>query len=343
MCIALRLRSFGPFFLSVHIVLTLFISLSATPLKAEMVDRVIAVVNNDVITLSDLDAEGGSTFRKIAATTSSANLEAELAAARADILETLIDKRLINQKAAEKKITVSEAEIDTVFDNILQRNNLTKEQLLAKLEEAGVDEKAYRVTLNTQILQNKLVGADVTSKIVVTEDMILDYYDTHYISQENSGGYYLLQIGCSWEDAENPDAPKAAQYANKVDAQKRAEKAHKLATSGKDFAELARTYSDLPSKEDGGDIGTFQLDDMAADMRAAVSGIKPGDISEIIETSSGYQFFKLVSSGEDAIVKKASYEAVKDSIKQELFDQEAKKAYAEWVKQLKDQAYIQKM
>lgn len=343
MSIARRLRSFGPSIISVYFVLTLSILLSSMALKAEMVDRVVAVVNNDVITLSELDTEGETTFRKIAAMTPSANLAAELSAARAEILETLIDKRLINQKAAEKKLTVSEAEIDTAFNSILQRNNMTREQLLAKLGEAGVDEKAYRITLRTQILQNKLVGADVTSKIVVTEEMILDYYDTHYIEHENSGGYYLLQIGCSWENPAKTEVPKAAEHANKTDARKRAERVHDLATSGKDFAELARTFSDLPSKVDGGDIGTFRPDDMAEDMRNAVSGLKPGDVSEIIETSSGYQFFKVLSSGEDAIIKKASYEAVKDSIKQQLFDQEVKKAYAEWVKKLKDQAYIQKM
>lgn len=325
------------------LLLLCLIILPVRQLKAEMVDRVVAVVNDDVITLSELDAEGQNVFRKIAATTPAENLAAELAAARADILETLIDKRLIAQKAAAKNITVSDAEVDAAFGNVLQRTRMTREQLLAKLQEAGLNETVYKTTLKSQILQNKLVGADVSSKIVVTEDMILDYYDTHYISRVDDGAFYLLQMGFSWQDPENGETSKAAQDAHKEDARKRAERVHNLARAGQDFGALARKFSDLPSRVDGGDIGTFQLNDMAAYMRDAVSELQPGEISEIIETPAGYQFFKLLSSGEDAIIKKASYEAVKDTIKQELYDEELQRAYAQWVRELKDQAYIQKL
>lgn len=306
-----------------------------------MVDKVVAVVNDDIITLSDLEKEGESAFRKIAASVPSDQLPRHLAAARAEILETLIDKHLITQKAAAQKITVSEAEIDTAFANVLQRTRLSREQLLAKLEDSGIDEKIYRTTLKTQLLQNKLVGSDISSKIVITDEMILDYYDTHYVShgpQPQSvakGGLYLLQIGCSWQNGDRKEALN------------RIEKAHSLAKSGEDFKDLARQFSDLPSKADGGDIGTFELDDMAADMRDAVAGLQPGEISKIIETPAGFQFFKLLSGsgsdGESNIVANAPYEQVKESIKQELFEQEMKKAYSQWVKELKEQAYIQKL
>lgn len=337
------IRTIDPILFSVFFLFLLLSLLPGRQLKAEMVDRVVAVVNNEIITLSELDKEGEGTFRKIAATTPSANLATQLAQARAEILDTLIDKKLIAQKAAAQKISVSDAEVDTAFENVLQRSHLTREQLLVKLNEAGADEEVYRTTLRSQLLQNKLVGADVTSKVVVTDDMILDYYDANYISHVKEDGYYLLQIGCSWHDSENTDASKAAQYENKLDAKNRVEKVHKLAKAGEDFAELARKFSDLPSREDGGDIGTFKLEDMASDMRDAVSGLKSGEVSDIIETNSGFQFFKLLSSGDDTIVKKASYEDVKDSIKQELYEKEIQKAYAEWVKKLKDQAYIQKL
>jgi len=311
-------------------------------LNAEMVDRVVAVVNDDVITLSDVEKEGEKTFRQIAANTPSDQLPTQLAKARAEILDALIDKHLINQKAKAQKITVTDAEVEAAFQNVMKMTHMTHEQLLAKLDESGLDEEIYRSTLRTQLLQNKLVGTDVSAKIVITDDMILDYYDNHYVSRSTvhtssaDGGYYLLQIGCSW------------QKGGKNEARKRAEKAHDLAKAGKDFGSLAREYSDLPSRVDGGDIGMFELDDMAADMRHAIDGLKAGEISEIVETSSGFQFFKVLSGGdagetEGNIVAKAPYEEVKDTIKQELFQQEIKKAYAQWVKELKDQAYIEKL
>ncbi|SHO49717.1 peptidylprolyl isomerase [Desulfopila aestuarii] len=341
MCISRRVR---PTTAGLFFAITLFFSaLSLShPVHAEMVDKIVAVVNDDVITLSDLEREGEPTFRKIAAKAPSDQLAPALAAARAEILETMIDKQLITQKAAAQKITVTDAEVDAAFANVMQRTHMTREQLLAKLDEAGVDEAIYKETLRTQILQNKLVGSDISSKIVITDDMVLDYYDTHYVSHAaapssttSEDGYYLLQIGCSFQGS------------NKNEARDRIQKAHNLVKAGEDFKAVARKFSDLPSRADGGDIGTFELDDMAANMRHAVAGLQAGEISEIIETPEGYQFFKLLSGGEVAgpsnIVAKAPFEEVKDKIKQELFDQEMKKAYAQWVKELKDQAYIQKL
>jgi peptidyl-prolyl cis-trans isomerase SurA len=350
MCISRRVPSTAA---RLFVAVTLLFSalLLSQPIQAEMVDKVVAVVNDDVITLSDLEREGEPTFRKIAAKAPSDQLAPALAAARAEILETMIDKSLINQKAAAQKITVTDAEIEAAFANVMQRTKMSREQLLAKLDDAGVDEAIYKETLKTQLLQNKLIGSDVSAKIVITDDMILDYYDTHYVSHAaapqaattgNTGdtGYYLLQIGCSFQGGDRSEA------------RKRIEEAHELAKSGEDFGAVARKFSDLPSRADGGDIGTFELSDMAEDMRRVVAGLQAGEVSEIIETPAGYQFFKLRSGGgtggttsasSSSIVAKAPYDQVKEKIKQELFEQEMKKAYGQWVKELKAQAYIQKL
>ncbi|MFV0439428.1 MAG: peptidylprolyl isomerase [Desulfopila sp.] len=314
-------------------------------LRAEMVDRVVAVVNDEVITLSELEKEGEKVFRQLAATTPSAELPAALARARAEILETMIDKHLINQKAKERKITVSDAEVEAAFQNVMKMTGLTREQLLGKLEESGVDEQIYRSTLRTQLLQNKLVGADLSSKVIITDDMLLDYYDNHYATRSPqqqassaTGSYYLLQIGCSWQGGDRNEA------------RKRAETAHDLAVAGDDFRALAENYSDLPSRVDGGDIGLFELNDMAADMRHVIAGLKAGEISDIVETSAGFQFFKVLSvesaasQGEESrIVAKAPFEDVKDSIREELFQQEMNKVYSQWVNELKTQAYIERL
>ncbi len=339
----LSLPSVRPAIICHCLVFLSLLSLPAPYIQAELVDRVVAVVNDEIITLSELDKEGQSIFRKIASTTPAAQLESKLVETRAEILETLIDKKLISQKAAAQKITVSDAEVNAALDNVLKRTRMSKEQLLEKLNESGVNEDIYKSTLKSQILQNKLVGADVHSKIIVTEEMVREYYDKNYTSRIEEGTYYLLQMGFSWDDPQGRDVNQAALYANKIDAQKRAERVYNLAKTGQDFGTLARKFSDMPSKEDGGDIGTFELDDMADYMQKAVAGLHPGDISEIIETPIGFQFFKLLSAGDDAVVRTSPYETVKDEIKEELLDKELQKAYAQWVKELKEQAYIQKL
>ena len=191
-----------------------------------------------------------------------------------------------------------------------------------------------------QILQGKLVNYDVRSKIIITEDMSLDYYDDNYTIRVDKGSYYLLQMGFSWDttasDPEQLETSKKATY-------KRAERVFNLVQKGQDFKNLAKKFSDLPSAVDGGDLGTFTLDEMAPNMRSAVASLPPGDLSEIVETSSGYQFFKLLSGAEGSIVVTSSYEAAKDEIREKLYDIKLKEAYTEWIKELQDKAYIQKL
>lgn len=310
---------------------------------AQLVDKVVAVVNDEIITLSELNEEGKTVFKRIAATTPADQLEDTLMHAREDVLDSLIDKRLIAQEAAENHIQVSDSEVDAAVENTIKRNRITKEQLAGELAKAGLDESTYRSTLRSQILQSKLVGAEVHSKIVITEDMIQQHYREQYTSEIENGAYYILQMGFSWNTSGDGDQSSAALYANKVDAKKRAERIRNLVVAGQDFGELARKYSDLPSSEDGGDLGTFLLEDMAEDMKEAVAELKAGEVSEIIETPVGYQFFKVLSAGEDVVVEKEPYESVREEIRNALFEAEAEKTYKQWVKELKDKAYIQKL
>ncbi|WP_163340177.1 peptidylprolyl isomerase [Desulfopila sp. IMCC35008] len=306
--------------------------------SAEMVDRIVAVVNDDIITLSELDEEAEGIYQRIAASVPSEQLQNELMKAREQILDTLIDKRLIAQKAEEQKLSVSDAEVEQALQDVLSRTGMTMQDLVGKLHESGVTEEVYRSTLKSQLLQNKLISNDVQRKIIVTDEMMLDYYDLNYTSKVDEGSYYLLQMGFNWSSADKKDVPGA-----KEDARKRAQRVHKLATSGQDFRTLARKFSDLPSAVDGGDLGTFLPGDMAEYMKHAVIGLKTGEVSEIVETRSGYQFFKLLSMGDGEIMMKAPFESVKDEIKRILFDKQMKEAYTIWVTELKQNAYIQKM
>ncbi len=311
--------------------------------SAELFDRVVAVVNNEVITLSDLENEGRELFRGISAKTPAASLAEELKGAREDVLNALIENRLISQKAKENHISVSPEELENAFQHMVSKSGLSTEDFLAKMKDSGMPEPIYKEQLKSQVLQNKLVSADIRSKVVITDDEILDYYDTHYTSQASKGGYYLLQMGFSWSDPHPPQAPPEVLRVNKLEAGKKAEKVHGLAKDGEDFKELAKKYSELPSASDGGDIGVFQLDEMAAYMQDAVKNLKPGEISEVIETPEGYQFFKLLNNQDGTIVVKTPLEQVKEEIRIKLYEQRMKKAYGEWVTALKNQAYIQKL
>ncbi len=306
---------------------------------SELIDKVVAVVNNDIITLSEVEQEAEGLYRVIAQKNSGDSQLQILAEAREKTLDALIDRKLISQKAMQHNVSVSEEEIENGYEKVRNRSGFSKEEFIKKLEESGMTEKSYRANLGAQILQSKLVSFDVRSKIVITEAMILDSYDENYTYRVEEGSYYLLQIGFVIDKStESGDITK-----NKENTRKRAERVHNLALNGQDFNTLAKKFSDLPSAVDGGDIGTFTLDEMASTMRSAVSSLEPGSISKIIETKVGFQFFKLLSGDNNAIVVTSSFEEAKDEIKQKLFEQKMQEAYSEWIKGLKEKAYIQKL
>jgi peptidyl-prolyl cis-trans isomerase SurA len=323
---------------------TLFVLLLLPAIgRGELVDRVVAVVNNDVITLSEVNEEGRLFFQKITAQVPSYQLNEALKRAREEIINSLIDKKLIAQEAAKQHITVSEEEIDSALKRMKESNRMSEEDFLQEVKKMGMDQQMFRENLRNQILQSKLTRSEIYSKIVVTDEMILDYYDTHYTKHLDKGGYYLLQMGFVWgkDPASGQSAP--SMYADKMDAKKRAERVRSLVLNGQDFKELAKKFSDLPSAKDGGDIGAFQENEMADYMKQVVLPLKAGEISEVVETPAGYQFFKLLSNQDGQIVFQEPYETVEPEIRNLIYEKMAKEEFEAWIKKIKDNAYIKRM
>jgi peptidyl-prolyl cis-trans isomerase SurA len=322
----------------------LFTSLAVTNVEAaELVDRVVAVVNDDVITMSEVNEEGKGFFQKITEQAPTSQLEEALRHAREEVLNNLIDKKLMDQVATKQNVSVSHEELQAAAEQMLINNKITRETLDSQLAQMGMPYKAYLSTLRNQILQSKLVNYEIRSKIIITDNMILDYYDTHYTKHVSQGGYYLMQMGFVWDSNSTTNSSAPTKYADKVKALKRAERVRALVLNGEDFRTLAQKFSDLPSAPDGGDLGVFEEDEMASYMRDAVLTLTPGEVSEVIETPSGYQFFKLLSSQDGQIVVQASFESVKKEIRNKLYDQELTGEFDNWVKKLKEDAYIKKL
>ncbi len=318
------------------------IFLPQVSLAAQLVDRVVAIVNEEVITMSEVNEEGKDHFKKIKNQAPPSQVEDALSHAREEILGNLIDKKLIAQEAAKTGVSVSQGELQAAMQQMLDNNKITKETLLVQLEKMGMDLDSLLDNLQNQILQSKLVNYEIRSKIIITDNMILDYYDTNYTKHISGGGYYLLQMGFVWKKSgQQASAPN--QDADKMDARKRAERVHALVSNGQDFRILAKKFSDLPSASDGGDLGVFQEDEMAPHMRDAVLKLEPGAISEIVTTPSGYQFFKLLSSKDGQIVVQASFASAKEEIRAKLYDEQLKGQFNEWVKNIKEQAYIKRL
>jgi len=320
-----------------HIVLILLCVFSFSPfLQAdEIVDRVVAVVNEDVITLSELEEEAAPTLEKIRQQAPFDQVETASHKARKDILSAMIDRKLLLQRAKKRNVNVPDAEIDASVDRILEQNKISVEEFRTQLGLIGQTEQQYRETIRSQIIRSKLVNYEIRSKVVITNEQISEYYNEHYVNQTAPEGYQILQIGLSWGERGRSATP--------VEAKKRAEQIHDMVSAGESFKEMAKQQSDFPSAVDGGDIGILPKDELAPYMWEAIKDLRPGEVSQVIETPAGYQFFKLISARDGNVSTRAPLDAVRDEIRNTLYDQELKRKFDSWVKLLREHSYIEEL
>lgn len=303
-------------------------------LQAEVIDRVVAIVNDDIITYSELNKEGQTLFNRITEEAPLWQVEPSLKKAREETLDRLIDKLILQQRAKEYGISVSDEELDTAINNIMASNNISIDEFKAEIERAGHSFGDYKETIRTQIIQSKLVSIEVRSKVVITEEKINDYYNQHYVKKSDQEGYHILQIGIAWEDQNSS--------LTKEEAKSKADLIRERIINGEEFSALAKTSSDLPSANDGGDIGVFSEEELATYMRDVIIAMKPGDISPVVETPVGFQFFKLLSLKKGDLIVQEPYENVKEKIKEQLYEEELKTHFEKWVTKLREEAYIKK-
>lgn len=316
--------------------LTILLCLTASPIQAKLVDKVIAVVNGEVITQTELSKAGKNIFRQLQQQTPPAKLDEALTKARHQLLTDLIEDMLVGQKAKERGINVTEQDIDAAIDRISEDNGLTPEQLYSELKKTGVSKEEYHHKLEGQIRRSRLVSYEVQSKIVISEEKALEYYDKVYSKRETAAGYHLLQIGLTW------GTPKSSS-ATQEKAKSRTEGIRNLALAGQDFRELARSFSELPSAKDGGDLGFFAEDEMADGMKAAIVVLKPGQTSALVETTNSYQFYRLLTKNIDGTPAFAPFANVSAEIMEQLRRQELDLRYEKWLREIKDQAIIKEL
>jgi peptidyl-prolyl cis-trans isomerase SurA len=299
----------------------------STSIRAEVVDRVVAVVNDDIILLSELDDSLRPYFQKIAAAGyNDAQARRMRFKARQEVLDQLVDKTLTAQEIKRLGLTVSTAEIDSMLERIKEVNYLTDEELRAALQREGTTLVAYRKELEEQLLRTKLVNIEVKSKIVVTEADIKAYYKTHEARYAGEPEYHLRNILLTIPDTES--APTVRRRMETIVAELK---------EGLSFVEAARRYSESVLAQEGGDLGRISLSTLSANIRDALDGLQAGEFTDILVTDQGLQLFFVESlfTASGRSLTEASAE-----IEDTLYKQSVDEKFNTWLAQLRDQAHI---
>ncbi len=294
---------------------------------AEICNRVVAQVNNDVITLYELD-------NKIKELTGydSGELkmkdEKKYIETRRKVLDLLVDEKIAFEKIREMGIEVTPGEIDEAIERIKESNQFTQEDLIARLKKQEVSLKSYREEIKRQLERNRLINYEVKSKIVIREEEIKDYYSKNKNEFSIIAKVHLATIFLKQEDPSNQEETVALL--------RKAEEIVFRLKKGEDFGKMAREFSQGPGAEEGGDLGLFKTAQLDPELLKVLKGMSTGDVTRPIIRQAGIQIVKLLEKQESGV---KPFEEVRDAIFEILYKEEIDKRYSSWIKSLREKAY----
>ena len=296
----------------------------------EYVDRIVAVINDDIVTLSELNKQLKPYADQVRASNFSPEQERKmLFTVREKVLNELIDQKLTDQEIKRANINVSDAEINATIERIKEARFLTDEDLRKALGQQGLSMEEYRSQLKTQILRTKLVNIEVKSKIVITREDVAAYYKSHPEIYGGEKKYHLRNILLK--------PPIMADEKEKAAFREKIETIVEGLKNGTPFEQMAREYSQSPLAADGGDLGAFELKALSPQIRDAVKELKPGQFTDILSTDQGYQFFYI----EDIIESPAKpLDEASGEIREKLFNEIVDSKFQSWLKDLRKKSHI---
>jgi peptidyl-prolyl cis-trans isomerase SurA len=262
--------------------LPLLLPLDAPAQRVSLVDRIVAVVNKEVITLSELNEAIGAAERQLRRQATQVPPREVL---ERQLLERLILDKAQLQLARDSGIRVDETQIDRAVQRIAGQNSLTLSDFRAALERDGIAFELFRQDLRDQIILTRLREREVDDKIQVSDTEIDLFLEENSAQSAVRAEYNLAHILVRVPDQASPERIEAARA--------KAEKARAEAASG-DFRAIAAGYSDAPDALQGGALGWRTGDRLPELFAEAVVKMNPGEVSAVLRSSAGFHVLKLI-------------------------------------------------
>jgi peptidyl-prolyl cis-trans isomerase SurA len=247
-------------------------------------DRVIAVVNDDVITETELNARLAEAKIQLAAQKIALPPENVL---RRQVLERLVTERIELQHAAQVGIHVTDAEVDQAIENIARRNNLSVEELRERLRQQGITAASHRQQVRNQLVIQYLQEREVGSRVMVSDAEIENFLANQDKLKDANEEYDISQIFIAIPENASAEAIQAAK--------KRANDVHEQLLHGGDFAHLALTYSQGSDALNGGHVGWKKSGELPGLFLDALRDLPTGGVSDVIQSPNGFHILHLIA------------------------------------------------
>ena len=303
---------------------------SISPIYAATYDRVVAKVNNDVITLVTLEDRAEAYLNQ---NRSSANLEEkELTKNKLmmTVLDIMVTERLQVQEAKKLGMTVSDETIEKAMDDIYKNNNITRESFNQMLESEGSDLDSYKEIVRDQILVSKIIKMRLRSGSAVKESSMRKFYINNkkkYWVPEKIVVRHILLLKESG--------------LTKVQIQlikKKAESIYQQIQTGEEFAKLAKKYSEDVSAHSGGLLGVISRGAMMPIFEEAAFNLKVGEVSKVVETVNGFHIIKCDNKIPGHSKK---YKTVRSEIEEIMLKEKRESEFNKWSNDLKEKSFVE--
>ena len=295
------------------------------PAVGQVVEEIVAVVNDDVITLSQVKEQFDATVQQLRSALQGAEYEAQYQMLKKDLLNMMITDLLLMQQAKEKNLNVSE-QVKMAVENIKKENNIESDDDLKRgLQQQGLDFDEWIKQLEDNMLKQATIYSEVDRSIVLDDSEIVGYYKAHPLEftepeEYNVRGIYLASEG------KTPEALVEARalILGKVQA-------------GEPFNALAKEYSEGPAKEAEGDLGRFRKGELDKALEQSVAKLKPGETGDWVETKNGWYLLKLEEKKDSRL---RAFEEVKKEVEEKLYTEKKQKKLEEYLKTLREKSYV---
>ncbi|MBI3781442.1 MAG: peptidylprolyl isomerase [candidate division NC10 bacterium] len=296
-----------------------------------ILDRIVAVVNDDVITLTEVQEEGLQTIRKIVQESLGEERERRLRTTERQILDELILRKLQLQEAKKEKIEATAADVRSAIEDLKRRNGLTSdEELQAAMSRELLSEEQFRKGIAEQVALTKLVARQVRSKVVVLDEEARRYYDEHQEQFKDIPQVKIRHLLVA--------VPQQPTRDDVLRAKSRIEEAQVLMKLGAKFSTVAKQYADGPLASSSGEIWTMKRGELAPELEQTALALPIGQVSGIITNPAG---FHLIQVEERVAGQVLPFDQVKEAARNTLFDQKAEAKFKEWVQTLKAKASVE--
>jgi peptidyl-prolyl cis-trans isomerase SurA len=272
--------------------LALLILLSFLPLSAQngpaiVIEEIVARVNNEIITRSDL-TRGQAALRKEIEEEcrgcAAAELERLFHEREKNLLRDLIDQSLLVQRGKDLGVNI-EPDVIKRLDQIRQQNNFsTMEELERAVTASGTAFEEFKASIRNNLLTQEVIKREVGSRVIIGRDEVVKYYNEHKNEFYRPEQVYLREIFISTEGKSEAEIASLEQKARKLLERIR---------NGEEFAELAKRNSDGTTAQRGGELGVFERGQLAKQLEEAAFRMNRGEVTDVIRTKTGFLILKV--------------------------------------------------